>query len=63
MGITVTHDNGNHVCLSDGSVYVRQDAMLHAPEGSGIAPMPLPREQAERLIGLMRARAAHPSAR
>jgi len=32
--ITVTHDNGNHVCLSDGSVYVRMDRTYFDPKGN-----------------------------
>lgn len=32
--VTITHDNGNHVCLSDGSVYVRMDRAYFDPEGN-----------------------------
>lgn len=35
----ITHDNGNHVCLSDGSVYVRQDREFHTPDGTVLPHM------------------------
>lgn len=30
----VEHDNGNHVCFSDGSVFVRQDREYFRPDGT-----------------------------
>jgi hypothetical protein len=29
----ITHDNGNHVCFSDGSTYVRQDRAYFDADG------------------------------
>jgi hypothetical protein len=34
MSLTVTHDNGNMVCFSDGSTWVRQEQALHAADGT-----------------------------
>jgi hypothetical protein len=37
VAVTITHDNGNQVCFSDRSVYVRMNQTLYGPDG---APVP-----------------------